>query len=280
MIEESNHLSVEQQELQRFSIKGKVIVVTGCTGVLGRAYCQAMALRGARLVMADLLERDPVSNAAKLAFSTGAEVLGVACDVGVESDVIKLFEQTLSRFGRVDVVLNNAAATGEHLLKHGEVFAPFETYPLAVWQQVIQTNLTGVFLIAREGGKAMLAGGGGSLINVSSIYGVVGPDHRIYQDMPFSSFPAYSAGKAGVHGLTLWLATYWGDKGIRVNTLVPGGVNNGHKAEFVQRYAQRTPMGRMANSDDLVGTVIYLASDASRYCTGQQYIVDGGLTAW
>ena len=112
MTEESNHLSVEQQELQRFSIKGKVIVVTGCTGVLGRAYCQAMALRGARLVMADLLERDPVCNAAQLASSTGAEVIGVACDVGVESDVIELFKQALSRFRRVDVVLNNAAATG------------------------------------------------------------------------------------------------------------------------------------------------------------------------
>jgi NAD(P)-dependent dehydrogenase (short-subunit alcohol dehydrogenase family) len=145
---------------------------------------------------------------------------------------------------------------------------------------VLRTNLTGVFLVAREGGKAMLASGGGSLINVSSIYGVVGPDHRIYEDMPFGSFPAYSAGKAGVHGLTLWLATYWGRKGIRVNTLVPGGVFNGQREEFTHRYSERTPMGRMASSDDLIGMVIYLASDASCYCTGQQFIVDGGLTAW
>jgi NAD(P)-dependent dehydrogenase (short-subunit alcohol dehydrogenase family) len=269
----------DKEEL-RFSLEGRVVIVTGCTGVLGSSYCRAIALRGAHLVMADLAERDPAAKAAALAQEAGANVIGVACDVGSEEAVKLLFKIALQHFGRVDVVLNNAAATGEHLMKVGDVFAPFEDYPLSVWDQVLRTNLTGVFLVAREGGKAMLENGGGSLINVSSIYGVVGPDHRIYEGMPFGSFPAYSAGKAGVHGLTLWLATYWGRKGIRVNTLVPGGVFNGHQAEFVRRYSERTPIGRMANSDDLVGMVIYLASDASRYCTGQQFIVDGGLTAW
>lgn len=271
-------LSVEEQS--RFALDDRVVVITGCTGVLGATYCRALALRGARLVMADLAGRDPEAHAAALAKETGAIILGVACDVGNEEDVVALFARATECFGRVDVVLNNAAATGEHLMKVGDVFADFEDYPLSVWDQVIRTNLTGVFLVAREGGKAMLASGGGSLINVSSIYAVVAPDHRIYEDMPFSSFPAYSAGKAGVHGLTLWLSTYWGRKGIRVNTLVPGGVYNKHAEEFVRRYSERTPMGRMANSDDLVGAVIYLASDASRYFTGQQIIVDGGLTAW
>jgi len=248
--------------------------------VLGAGYCRALAQRGASVVMADLPARDPAAAARALAESTGAATLGLACDVGDEADVQSLFAQALQRFGKVDVVLNNAAATGEHLMKVGEVFSPFEDYPLAVWDQVLRTNLTGVFLVAREGGKAMLAGGGGSLINVSSIYGVVGPDHRIYEGMPFSSFAAYSASKAGVHGLTIWLASYWGRSGIRVNTLVPGGVYNGHRPEFVERYANRTPLGRMADSDDLVGMVIFLASDASRYCSGQQYIVDGGLSSW
>jgi NAD(P)-dependent dehydrogenase (short-subunit alcohol dehydrogenase family) len=269
----------EKEEL-RFSLEKRVVVVTGCTGVLGTAYCRAIAQRGACLVMADLQERFPMAMAEALAEETGAEVLGAVCDVCSETDVVSLFDLAMRHFGRVDVVLNNAAATGEHLMKMGEAFAPFESYPLEIWSRVLDVNLTGVFLVAREGGKAMLANGGGSLINVSSIYGVVGPDHRIYKDMPFGSFPAYSAGKAGVHGLTLWLATYWGNKGIRVNTLVPGGVLNGHRDEFVDRYSERTPMGRMANSDDLVGMVIYLASDASRYCTGQKFIVDGGLTAW
>jgi NAD(P)-dependent dehydrogenase (short-subunit alcohol dehydrogenase family) len=262
------------------SLRGRVVVVTGCTGVLGTTYCRALARHGSRLVMADLAQRDPAAVAQALDREFNTDAIGIAGDVGVERDVIALFDAALTRFGRVDVVLNNAAATGEHLMKVGKVFAPFEEYPLAVWDQVLRTNLTGPFLVAREGGKAMLRAGGGSLINVSSIYGVVGPDHRIYEGMPFASFPAYSATKAGVHGLTRWLATYWGRKGIRVNTLVPGGVYNGHDPEFVRRYSDRTPVGRMANSEDMVGMMLFLASDASAYCTGQQFIVDGGLTAW
>lgn len=267
-------------EESRFMLENRVIVVTGCTGVLGAAYCRSLAKRGARLVMADLAVRMPEEKARQLSLETGTQIIGIACDVSVEKDVAALFEVAISHFGRVDVILNNAAATGEHLMKIGNVFSDFENYPLAVWEQVLRTNLTGVFLVAREGGKVMLANGGGSLINVSSIYGITAPDHRIYEGMNFGSFPAYSASKAGVHGLTLWLASYWGKKGIRVNTLVPGGVFNGHREEFVKRYSDRVPMGRMADSDDLVGMVIFLATDASRYCTGQQFIVDGGLTAW
>ncbi len=268
------------QEMERFSVEGKVIVVTGACGVLGKTYCRALAQRGAHLVIADLASTTVLQQAEELVTELGAKVVGVHCDVSSETDVIELFQSAMAHFKRVDVVLNNAAATGEHLMRHGEVFSAFEDYPLAVWQQVIATNLTGVFLVAREGGKAMLKSGGGSLINVSSIYAIAGPDHRIYQDMPFSSFPGYSASKAGVHGLTLWLATYWGDKGIRVNTLVPGGVYNNHLPAFTERYANRTPMGRMANRDDLVGAVVFLASAASVYYTGQQLIVDGGLSAW
>ena len=148
-------------EMSRFSLEDRVVVVTGCTGMLGSAYCRALSQRGTRLVMADLAERDTVTKAEVLAGETGTQILGVACDVGSEANVIALFETAMRHFGRVDVVLNNAAATGEHLMKTGEVFAPFEEYPLAVWDQVLRTNLTGVFLVAREGGKAMLASGGG-----------------------------------------------------------------------------------------------------------------------
>jgi NAD(P)-dependent dehydrogenase (short-subunit alcohol dehydrogenase family) len=263
-----------------FEVRSRTIVITGCTGVLGSRYCESLAARGATLVVADLAERKPAEMAERLSSEFGSAALGVACNVTVEADVERLFATAMKEFDRVDVVVNNAAATGEHLMRSGDAFAEFEIYPLAVWDEVIRTNLTGVFLVAREGGKAMLASGGGSLINISSIYGLVGPDHRIYSGMPFSSFPAYSASKAGVHGLTLWLATYWGESSIRVNTVFPGGVYNGHDPEFVRRYSERTPMGRMANPDDLVGIIVYLASEASRYCTGQKFIVDGGLTSW
>lgn len=248
--------------------------------MLGARYCRALAARGASVVAADLAECHPDAQADALANEFATPALGIACDVRCEGDVVRLFNAAVDRFRRVDVVLNNAAATGEHLMRAGDVFAKFEEYPLAIWDEVLRTNLTGVFLVAREGGRRMLEAGRGSLINVSSIYGVVAPDHRIYEGMPFSSFAPYSASKAGVHGLTLWLATYWGRSGIRVNTVCPGGVFNDHHPEFVRRYADRIPMGRMADPDDLVGTMLYLSSDASRYCTGQRFVVDGGLTAW
>ncbi len=264
---------------QRFDLTGKVVVITGGTGLLGSAYCQGMAEHGAHVVMADLATADPVGKAKAIQTADGSEACGINCDVSSEADVVNLFELVMAKFGRVDVVLNNAAATGEHLMRQGEVFTSFEDSTLAVWESAIRVNLTGVYLVAREGGKAMLKGGGGSLVNVSSTYGVVGPDHRIYEGMKFNSLPSYAAAKAGVHGLTRWLATYWGDKGVRVNTLVPGGVHNNQDAEFVRRYSSRVPLGRMARREDMVGMMIFLASDASAYCTGQQYFVGGGWTA-
>lgn len=264
---------------QLFDLGGKTIVVTGGTGLLGSAYCDTFASFGATVVVADLSEERTKEMASAVADRYGVPVSGIHCDVGIESDVVSLFSQVMRQYGHVDAVMNNAAATGEHLMRSGQVFSDFEEYPLSVWEAVIRVNLTGVFLVAREGGKAMLQSGGGSLVNVSSTYGVVGPDHRIYEGMAFRSFPGYSASKAGVHGLTRWLATYWGEKGIRVNTLVPGGVENNHDPEFVRRYAERTPLRRMAKRNDMVGMAVYLVSDASAYATGQQFFVDGGWSA-
>ncbi len=264
---------------KRFDLNGKVIVVTGGTGLLGSAYCQALAEHGGNVVLVDLPTADPVGKASLIQTDKSNRCIGYECDVACEADVIGVFQRVIRDYGRVDVVINNAAATGEHLMKSGAAFTSFEESTLSVWEAAIKTNLTGVYLVAREGGKAMLLGGGGSLINVSSTYGVVGPDHRIYVGMKFNSMVSYASAKAGVHGLTRWLATYWGEKGIRVNTLVPGGVENNHDKEFVERYAERTPLRRMAKREDMVGMVIFLASDASSYCTGQQYFVDGGWTA-
>jgi len=267
-------------EQSRFSLAERVVVITGSGGILGSAYCEALASRGAHIVLADLPQKDPNRQALLLSSKYNTKVLGVTCNVDCENNVSSLFSDALDVFGRVDVVINNAAATGEHLSDIGDAFSDFENYPLSVWEESLRTNLTGVFLVAREGGKSMLKSGGGSLINVSSIYGVVAPDHNIYSGLPFSSLPSYSASKAGVHGLTQWLSTYWASKNIRVNTLVPGGVYNKHNPIFVERYSARTPMGRMANPDDLIGALVYLATDASLYVTGQKFIIDGGLTTW
>jgi NAD(P)-dependent dehydrogenase (short-subunit alcohol dehydrogenase family) len=259
---------------EKFDLAGKRILLVGATGVLGRGYAHAIAGCGARLAIADRKESDVLD----LAKAIGAE--GIVMDVADEASVTAGVARAVDALGGLDGAVANSAATGEFLMKEGNAFAPFEDYPLAVWQRTIDVNLTGTFLLAREAGRAMKAGGGGSLVTVSSIYGVVGPDHRIYDGQPFKSFASYSASKAGVIGLTRWLATWWGREGIRVNCVTPGGVFNDHDPKFAEAYANRTPMGRMADRQDLVGMVLFLLSDASAYCTGQNFIVDGGLTAW
>lgn len=259
---------------QNFNLTDKRILLVGATGILGRGYSESLADSGAQLVIADRQQSDVL----ELANTLG--VTGIEMDVTIEDSVTAGVRQCVEKLGGLDGVVMNAAATGESLLAEGEAFAPFETYPLEVWQKTIDVNLTGTFLVTREGGRAIKESGGGSLITVSSIYGIVGPDHRIYEDQPFKSFPGYSASKAGVIGLTRWAATWWAKDGVRVNSITPGGVFNDHDPKFVEAYGNRTPMGRMANREELAGMVLFLLSDASSYCTGQNYIVDGGFTAW
>jgi NAD(P)-dependent dehydrogenase (short-subunit alcohol dehydrogenase family) len=260
--------------LSTFDLENKRILLVGATGVLGRAYATALAKTGARLAIADLDSSDVMG----LADEIGAQ--GIAMDVTDEASVCDGVRAATEALGGLDGAVSNAAATGEFLMKEGDAFAPFEDYPLAAWRRTLDVNLTGSFLVARECGRAMRAAGGGSLVLVSSIYGVVGPDHRIYEGQPFKSFPGYSASKAGVIGLTRWLATWWGEAGIRVNCLTPGGAFNNHNDAFVEAYGRRTPMGRMARREELVGMLVFLLSDASSYCTGQNYIVDGGFSVW
>jgi NAD(P)-dependent dehydrogenase (short-subunit alcohol dehydrogenase family) len=259
---------------RKFDIAGKRILLVGATGVLGRGYARELAACGARLALADVTGSDVLAYAREL----GAH--GVVMDVSDESQVVAGVANVVEHFGGLDGAVANSAATGELLMKAGDAFAPFEDYPLAVWKKTLDTNLTGTFLIAREAGRALRASGGGSLVTVGSVYGLVGPDHRIYEGQPFRSFPGYSASKAGVLGLTRWLATWWGPHHVRVNALIPGGVFNGHSPEFTEAYAARTPMGRMADREDMVGMLMFLLSDASAYCTGQNFTVDGGFTAW
>mgnify|MGYP000341884141 FL=1 len=258
-----------------FDISEKRILLIGATGVLGRAYAKSLSESGAKLIIADMKNTDIKFLSKELGIDN------VEIDVTSETSVINAMKFVHEKMGGLDGVVNNAAATGEGLMKEGEVFADFEDYPLSVWKKTIDVNLTGSFLVAREAGKIMKStSSNGVLINISSIYGVVAPDHRIYEGQPFRSFPGYSASKAGIIGLTKWLSTWWGDSNIRVNSVTPGGVFNDHNEDFVKAYSNRTPMARMADREELVGMIIYLLSDASSYVTGQNFIVDGGFTAW
>lgn len=254
-------------------VTNKRILLVGCTGVLGRQYAKKLSEMGARLVLADRLESDVTELSRELKAKL------VLLDVNEESSVVSSVADAAEKYGGLDAVVNNAAATSEGLQSLGDPFPDFEDYPLILWNETIKTNLTGTFLVARESGR-FLRQTRGSLVNVSSIYGIVGPDHSIYEGQSFRSFPGYSASKAGVLGLTRWLATWWGKDGVRVNCITPGGVFNDHNEEFAENYGRRTPMGRMADRSELEGILLFLLSDASSYCTGQNYIVDGGYSAW
>jgi NAD(P)-dependent dehydrogenase (short-subunit alcohol dehydrogenase family) len=267
-----------------FSLDGRIAIVTGAAGLLGRAHCAALGAAGAHVVATDLSEEACAALCRDLSRG-GPSALGVGADVTEPESLVRLRDVVLARFGRIDVLVNNAAID-EKVEREGDLgSAPsFETFPLSSWQRAVNVNLTGVFLCCQILGTPMAKNQGGSIINIASTYGVIAPDQRLYRrsdgTQAFVKSAAYPATKAGVLGLTRYLAAYWGSDGVRVNALSPGGVQNGQDAAFIERYAARTPVGRMAGVDEYRGALLFLASDASSYMTGANLIVDGGFTAW
>ncbi|MCW5632656.1 MAG: SDR family oxidoreductase [Rubrivivax sp.] len=264
--------------LQRFRLDGKVALLTGGCGILGRHFAQGLAAAGAHVAVVDV----DAAAAQALAAQLPTRSIGFACDVADAEAVERCVQAVVDHFGRLDVLHNNAASKSRDL--HA-FFAPFEEYSLATWREVMSVNIDGMFLMAQAAGKRMAAAGSGSIIQTSSIYGLVGPDNRIYEGSEYLGGPintpaVYAASKAAVIGLTKWLATYWAARGVRANCLVPGGVSSGQNSTFSERYAERVPMGRMARADELVPALLYLASDASSYVNGQVLAIDGGWTAW
>ncbi len=266
-----------------FDLTGRVALVTGGVGILGREFCRVLAEFGANVVVCDLNGEAAARYAEELSDTTGRRCEGHTCDVADEAAVIDVVDRVVSSYGGIDILHNNAASKSDDL---EAFFAPSEEYSLAEWQHIMRVNLDGLFLVSRTVGRQMISQGrGGSIIHTGSIYGHLGADARIYEGAEYLGLqintPAvYAASKAGVAGLARYLATQWAVHGIRVNTLVPGGVESGQNDEFVKRYSERIPLRRMARHEDMVGPLIYLASDASRYVTGQELFIDGGLSAW
>ncbi|MBK8073509.1 MAG: SDR family oxidoreductase [Ramlibacter sp.] len=258
-----------------FRLDDKVVALTGAAGIIGARVVQSFLEAGARVFAldrsAELLEQ-------RLGAPHGRLVTCVA-DISRPDEVRQAFGRVESVWGVPDVLLNNAAA------KSANFFEPFESFSLDEWNEVMSVNLTGAMLCAQVFGTAMATRGSGSIVNTLSIYGIVGPDQRIYEGSEYLgraiNTPAiYAASKAGLWGLTQYLATYWGHRGVRVNAVTPGGVFSGQNQTFVDNYSRRTPLGRMADADDMAHAMRYLASDASRYMTGHNLVVDGGWTAW
>lgn len=268
-----------------FSLHGKVAVVTGAAGLLGVCHCHALAAAGATVVVTDLREEPCQLVAWKLWETHGTQAHALAADVADPTSVRNLRDQILERYGRVDVLVNNAALNEkvEDPLASGDLLR-FENFPLELWENAFRVNVTGTFLTCQVLGAEMARQGSGSIVNVASTYATVAPDQSLYRQpdgtQTFWKSAAYPATKGAVLSLTRFLASYWGRSGVRVNALSPGGVENGQDRGFVERYTARTPLGRMAQPTDYEGALVFLASDASAYMTGANLIVDGGWTAW
>lgn len=269
--------------MNKFSLKGKVAIVTGGAGIIGSHFCKGLASAGANVAVVDINIESAEVLVAEVKENYGVKAKAICCDLTNEQSVKEMVQAVLNEFGQIDILHNNAAGKSSNL---NAFFAPFEDYDLEQWKEIMNTNLDSMFLVAKHVGKVMKEQGtGGSIIQTASIYGVMGPDNRIYEDSYYLdrqiNTPAiYSASKGGVVALTKYLATYWAKDGIRVNTITPGGVESGQNEIFKKNYGNRVPLGRMAQAEEMVGALIYLASDASSYVTGQNILIDGGLSAW
>ncbi|MCC6354482.1 MAG: SDR family oxidoreductase [Verrucomicrobiae bacterium] len=252
-----------------FSIRGNVIVLSGGAGLFGRGLVSAIAAAGARLVVASRNVASLEAVAAEEA-AAGRAVVAERLDQGDESSVLALRDRVLARFGRVDGLVNNA------------VLRPMRSpdAPASAWEESMRVNATGLFLMTRAFGETMCRQGAGSIVNVGSIQGMVGPSLELYEGTDMGDPPPdYFFHKGGMINLTRYYAALFGRHNVRVNCVSPGGFFNAQPEPFLGRYCSRTFLGRMADGSDLGGPVVFLLSDASRYVTGANLPVDGGYTA-
>jgi len=262
-----------------FNLSGKVALVTGALGLIGKEHCKALAQAGATVIVADL----SIAACVDFASTLGNGSKGVALEITVEKEVEKCADWIVNEFGRLDILVNNAAIN-DHFQTSSDLLSlsSFENYPVDMFQKSWEVNVKGLFLCSQKFGKIMLKHKQGSIINIASTYGIVGPDQSLYQDengqQLFFKTPAYPTTKGAVINFTRYLAAYWGEQGIRVNTLSPGGVENGQTDFFMQQYSAKTLLKRMAKADDYAGALVFLASEASSYMTGANLVVDGGFT--
>jgi NAD(P)-dependent dehydrogenase (short-subunit alcohol dehydrogenase family) len=263
-----------------FHVGNEIVVISGASGQLGKEYSTAFLERGAKVVGLDVSQS---SGSSELGEKYPDSYIFCGCDVAKKETLVQSLESVRSAFGIPSVLVNNAALDSPPSAPAAEN-GPFETYPESSWEKVMEVNLKGVFLCCQVFGGAMAEAGRGSIINISSIYGIVSPDQNIYEyrrkrGETFFKPVAYSVSKSGILNLSRYLAVYWASKNVRVNTLTISGVFNGQEQEFLDAYCGRMPVGRMANVDEYNGAVLFLASDASRYMTGSNLVVDGGWTA-
>jgi len=265
-----------------FDIKNKNIVLTGSAGFLGSHYAEFLSSQGANIILVDIDEKQNKKLEKSIKSKYGTKTRSYTCDLSNSKEIKSLKKSILKDFKTIDVLINNAAYTTKSSVTKKTKKTSFEKFSYETWQNSLSINLTAVFLFCQEFGQIMLKQKKGIIINISSIYGIVGADQRIYDQVDFNLPISYAATKGSIINLTKYLAAYWQKKNIRVNTLSLGGVKDisYHKPNFVKKYSEKTMLGRMADKSDFDGALLFLISDASSYVTGTNLVVDGGWTAW
>lgn len=270
---------------KRFSLKDRVIVITGAAGLLGHQHAEVVAQAGGTPVLLDLHAKPIEDLAANLNTRYGLPASGWAVDITHEDEIAANCAALILQYGHIDGLVNNAANNPKVEGDGNKNFSRLENFPLAAWDADIAVGLTGAFLCAKHYGYA-IARQGGSIVNISSDLGLIAPDQRLYRkpDLPEDQQPVkpvtYSVVKSGLIGLTLYLSTYWAAQGVRCNALCPGGVENNQDSTFLKEICSRIPMGRMARPDEYQSALLFLLSEASSYMNGATLRVDGGRTAW
>ena len=267
-----------------FDIRDRIAVVTGGMGQLGIEYACTLVERGARVAVFDVSDTPKAEDARFARGLASGTIVSYPVDITKRPSVEKAVSEVVASWAAPHILINNAALDSPPDAPPEEV-GPVEAYPVSSFDQVMDVNVKGTFLCCQVVGAAMADAGRGSIVNISSTYGILSPCQDVYEfrrkdGEVFYKPVAYSVSKSAILNLTRYLATYWAKSGVRVNTLTLAGVFNKQPEAFLKAYCARMPMGRMARVDDMNGAIVFLASDASSYMTGSNVVVDGGWSAW
>jgi len=272
--------------LQKFNLGGRVAIITGGAGLLGVQHAEAIAEAGGIPVLWDINKEDSTKAASKIAREYNVSSSGMMVDITNHESIKQASDQVLDTVGTIDILINNAANDPKVKSDKSVAWSRFENYTLDRWDKDIAVGLTGAFLCSQVVGSYMAKQNSGVILNIASDLSIISPDQRLYRkvELKESEQPVkpvtYSVVKHGIIGLTRYLATYWADKNIRVNSISPGGVYTDQPDDFVKKLANLIPLGRMANLDEYKAAIVFICSDASSYMTGANLVIDGGRTCW
>ena len=270
-----------------YTLDGKTVVITGGTGMLGKKHAEVICeLKGVPIILD--VNKKKIENVVDNLIRDHGPAYGIVADITNEESILNASKVILKKYKSIDVLINNAALTVRGVsTRAADFFLPLEEYPIEIWEEMLNVNLTGHFICSKVFGKEMIKNNSGNIINISSEIGLISPDQRIYEgiknpysDGPLNNPPGYSATKAGLIYMTKYLASFWGKYNVRVNALCPGGVYDGHDERFVSNYSRLVPMDRMAGKDEYKAAIGFLSSNASSYMTGGVLVIDGGKTCW